>query len=269
VPLSLLYLLLPYVIFFFGWLKWYFALLCVGLTLLPLSYCIREIDQIAGKDDAQSESPELRLRHIFLLLLVSIVLLDISGIGGYGSQDQDWLKHNAVLKDLIEKPWPVAYEYRGEILPIVYYIAFYLPAALFGKVGGWFLANQVLLVWSLIGLILAMLWFLTLVRRATATVILLFVAFSGLDVIGEWLITPIIVPFSPEAMPCWNWEHIEWWACGLQYSSNTTFRYPICADWPCSWWWDFITVPSYIPYHHYQQGKSLLGLALHLLKEAT
>lgn len=66
------------------------------------------------------------------------------------------------------------YRLGGQAAPLVYYIAYYLPAALLGKLGGWLWAHQVLFVWSWIGLILAMLWFIILNRRAAFTVVLLF-----------------------------------------------------------------------------------------------
>jgi hypothetical protein len=155
--------------------------------------------------------------------------MGISGVGGYGYQDPDWLKHNAVLKDLIARPWPVEYQLGKGYLPLVYYIAFYLPAAFFGKLWGWMMANQVIFGWGFIGLFLAMLWFHVLNQRATSTVVLLFVFFSGLDVIGEWIISPIIDPIvayiNPKVGSILSWEHIEFWAYGWQYSSNATLLF--------------------------------------------
>jgi len=225
IPASLCYLAFPYLIFFVGWLKGYFALLCIGLVAFPFLHSIQELDQIVGKETARPDKSILRPRHVILLLLASLLLLSISGVGGYGFQDTDWLKHNGVLKDLIERPWPVTYTLEGQDVPLVYYIAFYLPAALAGKLGGWALANHVLFIWTLIGLILAMLWFLVLNRRAASTVILLFVIFSGLDVIGEAVVTPVVASLRPEVDLFLNWEHIEQWAIGWQYSANTTLLF--------------------------------------------
>jgi len=222
---SLSYLSFPFLIFFAGWLKWYFALGCVGLVVLSLLWCIREIDQVVGTGQEQPEGFIFGLRHIVLVLLVTCLLLGVSGVGGYGYQDTDWLKHNAILKDLIVQPLPVVYELAGKDVPLVYYIAYYLPAALVGKLGGWFIANQVLFAWSLIGFFLAMLWFLLLNRRASSTVVLLFVVFSGLDVIGELLARSVVSAIRPEVGALLNWEHIEQWSIGWQYSSNATLLF--------------------------------------------
>jgi hypothetical protein len=225
IPASLCYLAFPYIIFFVGWLKWYFALLCIGLVAFPLLRSVQELDWIVGKEPAQPDEAVLRPRHIILLLLAALLLLSISGVGGYGYQDTDWLKHNSVLKDLIERPWPVVYKLEGQDVPLVYYVAFYLPAAFAGKLGGWALANHGLFIWTLIGLILAILWFLVLNRRAASTVILLFVIFSGLDAVGEAVVTPIVAALRPEVSAFLNWAHIEQWAIGWQYSANTTLLF--------------------------------------------
>jgi hypothetical protein len=225
IPLSLFYLALAQVIFFVGWLKWYLALFCVALVVLPLFTSIREIDQIVGLEQKQPDRALFGVHHIILVILVSALLLSVSGIGGYGYQDTDWLKHNAILKDLIEQPWPVVYEFGGQDVPLVYYVACYLPAALVGKLGGWSLANQALLVWSWIGLVLAVLWFLVLNRRVAFTVVLLFVMFSGLDVIGQLISRSIVVALRPEVAQVLRWDHIEQWSIGWQYSSNATLLF--------------------------------------------
>ncbi len=54
----------------------------------------------------------------------------LSGIGGIGFQHYDWNKHNAILSDLVRESWPVGYTYYGRPVALVYYIAYYLPAAL-------------------------------------------------------------------------------------------------------------------------------------------
>ena len=59
----------------------------------------------------------------------------ISGAGGVGYQDSDWKKHNALMKDLQERSWPIVYTRDGVPLPLVYNIAYYMPAALAGRIG--------------------------------------------------------------------------------------------------------------------------------------
>ncbi len=190
-PLSLLYLAFPYFFFFAGWLKWYFALPGAALVVAPLLRVLRE-----PGGDMELGPGGLKLRHLVIVFLAALVLLGISGVGGYGYQDGDWAKHNAVFKSLVERPWPVVYRISSrDSVPLVYYIAFYLPAAYVGKLGGWTMANHALFLWALLGLVLAMLWFVALARRASR--LLLFILFSGLDIVGQLTVAPIIAHIRP------------------------------------------------------------------------
>ena len=45
---------------------------------------------------------------------------------------------------------------------LTYYVAYYLPAALVGKIAGWTAANVVLFAWSATGAALAFLWLVVL-----------------------------------------------------------------------------------------------------------
>lgn len=224
IPASLIFLALPAIIFFCGWLKAPFALICSSAAILPILLQIRAARRSpAGRTHGATPIPFSPLT-ILLAVALGVFLVAISGIGGYGMQDIDWEKHNALLKDLSERPWPVAYQIDNRAVPIVYYIAYYLPAALLGKLAGWQMANYALLLWSFTGFILAILWFAVLVRRFTPPVLLLFIFFSGLDLIGRTVVVPIV----DHLLPNWltpnhlSWEHIEHWSVGWQYSSHTT-----------------------------------------------
>jgi hypothetical protein len=229
VPVSLCYLALPSVIFFCGWLRWPIGLICAGLVLLALlcviGQAVRERDGIDGSELKGTAGPPFAWRHAVLVVLVSVAFLAVSGVGGFGHQDTDWLKHNGILRDLVECPWPVVYRLGGQDVPLVYYVAYYLPAGLVGRLAGWTLANYALFAWTLAGLLLAMVWFLVLVRRASFAVLLLFVMFSGLDVVGRLLVTPAVAAIRPQVSLILIWDHIEQWSWGWQYSSNVTLLF--------------------------------------------
>jgi hypothetical protein len=70
----------------------------------------------------------------------------------------------------------------------------------------------------LIGLVLALLWAALLMRPGSVLAPFIFVAFSGLDIIGT-LVT------NPGRLGAGGWEHVEWWAAQWQYSSNVTLLY--------------------------------------------
>jgi hypothetical protein len=222
---SLIYLLLPVALFLAGWLRWTLALPLLALLLLALRAIVRGTDRPVAVEGERIGRPGRRLRQLVPLLVIATLLLGMSGTGGVGYQDTDWLKHNAVLKDLIDRPWPVTYEFDGQQIPLVYYVAYYLPAAAVGKALGWAAANWALLAWSLGGAILTLLWFQLLARRADRRTLLLFAVFSGLDIAGQLFTRQVIAPIRPEVGALLTWTHLEGWAVGWQYSANATLLF--------------------------------------------
>ncbi|MGH8509362.1 MAG: hypothetical protein ACREVH_11695 [Gammaproteobacteria bacterium] len=157
------------------------------------------------------------------VLLVALV----AGAGGWGFQDTDWLKHNSILRDLITKPWPVIYEIQNERLMLTYYIAYQLPAAFAGKLLGWQAANHVLFLYTTIGLCLAALWMWLLTEAKWWWFIITFLAFSGMDIIGQLISTLYQAPSTADGVRVLidrigALQHLEWWSGWgfAQFSSN-------------------------------------------------
>ena len=232
---SVSYLALPYIIFFLGYLRWYIAIFSCVILLSGLA-CHHKILSKSSlcapwifTDNVITFTRWGLLGGFFVIAL----WLFFSGVGGYGAQDYDWLKHNAILHDLIDSKWPLAYMFSpdqasggnlpGHTLhtPLVYYIAYYLPAAVVGKLAGWFWANQFLMLWTFTGLCLALLWFLVLLQKATVFAVLLFFVFSGLDVVGLVLMKLLLQ--QPLAIA--SWGHLELWAANWAYPSHTTLLF--------------------------------------------
>lgn len=239
-PLSSIYLAVPHLIFFFGWLHWPWAVLAAvivatglfavarvsmrllanqtPLTTPPVTWDESQESKITPTTSQQKKEFVFHREHALIILALCLIWLTLSGVGGFVAQDLDWNKHNTVLNSLIAKPWPTVYEIYKVDVPLVYYIAYYLPAALVGKLAGWFWANVALYAWSLVGLILSVLWFCVLVGRAGYSTLLIFIFFSGLDVIGKALAS--YGEFW--AIASKPWDHIDSWAGLWQYSSNAT-----------------------------------------------
>lgn len=255
--ISTLYLAIPHLLFYFGWLQWPWAVLAAGSVGVALVITLRlglhfvaqvqasreivvlpdvapenpagaaeesnrRIEQAAlvteGLMHEEADGFVFTRQHALMIAAICLMWLTLSGVGGFVAQDNDWDKHNTVLNSLMLKPWPTVYEIYKVDIPLVYYIAYYLPAALVGKVGGWFWANQALFLWSMVGLMIAALWFCVLVRRVSYSVLLIFVLFSGQDVIGKLL---------AHYVGLWNggrgqWAHIDAWTGLWQYSSQAT-----------------------------------------------
>lgn len=88
----------------------------------------------------------------------------LAGWLGDVPQSGDWPKHNAVLYDLVSRPWPVYYAEAGGHAMLTYYIGGYLVPALFGKLLGSYAAAYVAqYLWSCAGLLVVMSGFVLLV----------------------------------------------------------------------------------------------------------
>jgi hypothetical protein len=210
---SLIYLAVPYVVFFIGWLQPWWA---VPAVLLVAAMVLGAIAWQRRMPHADEDSPSLGRATLLLYLLVCAVWIFIAGVGGYGYQTSDWIKHEALLKDLIEQPWPVIYEYYTLPVAQVYYNALYLPVAVVGKLWGWQAANAALFAWALMGMLLAALWFSLLVRKFSGWVLTLFLFFAGLDWVG------LLIVSAPnwQAAIVERWREVEdWVSLILQYDS--------------------------------------------------
>jgi len=222
------WLVIPYFLFLFGWLELPLALIFGALLGFGGWLTMREFHRFDQDDAILAARPTLQTLAAVTVLAVTLVML--SGIGGSGFQHYDWNKHNAILSDLVQESWPVGYTYYGRPVALVYYIAYYLPAALVGKFWGWPAANLALAIWSVAGLMLALVLFLQAVnRRRIWLALLVFVIFSGLDVVGS-LVThsPLSVLWPEREFPvAWSyWLNHDGWSA-WQYSSNVKLLFTV------------------------------------------
>jgi hypothetical protein len=207
----------PWFIFMVTWMRPAWAVACV-LMFVAVIYAY-------GRQSRASTMPELAddllptreripVGTLMLLLAVAVAWVSVSGAGGVGLQNlPDWNNKNVLMRDLLDKPWPVVYE-GGLILN--YYFALYLPASLVGRLAGWDAAQWFMYGEVLVGTVLALLWVYSFSGRLGVKVLLLFIAFGGLDLIGYRL--------AWHRMPTWG-KSIEWWVSTLQFSSNSTLLY--------------------------------------------
>ncbi len=217
---TLVFLALPLLIFLAGFLR---LPLAIG-TSAVLGAAMWRL--MAGAVPPVDGAPTVSRPWLILAALVvpAAILTLLSGAGGWGAGDSDWLKHDTILRDLLTRPWPVTYESGHGPVLLVYYTAFYLPAALLGKLAGgsWNVASQMLALTMFAGIVLAGGWLVVLgnPRRyrpgAAGIAGAVFFGFSGLDVLGKALVNRwygLPVRYG-------DWSDIEWWAQFAQYPSN-------------------------------------------------
>ena len=217
---ALIYVTLPLFIFFLGFVKPIFSIPVFLVLSVALYWAITDDNVYENKNNKITISKKQLIIFFFLFLLWTY----FAGFNGFYYQSGDWSCRNPIFHDLVLMDWPVVYENNSAL---VYYIGFWLPAAAVTKIIGlfgvsssalWIIAKQLFWLWGAIGVYLIFL-LLCIYQNAMKTkeriiVFLIFVFFSGLDILGMltlgtgWYISGAI--------------HIEWWSLIYQYSSITT-----------------------------------------------
>ena len=191
------YLLLPSVVFVLAWLRPWLAL----PAALALAACATDVWRRSREDAPPTPRPTLAFVAAFALFWTVV-----AGIGELNLQTEDYLKHNLVFHDLVTEPWPVRYPAAGPGGSILcYYVAYYLPASLAGKVLGLGTTAPFSFAWALGGVGLAFAWIARLGRpRGTAVL----VSFMFVDSFA-WL--PGIVPFLRKVGVLAGGGDGQWW----------------------------------------------------------
>ncbi|MHB8134702.1 MAG: hypothetical protein ACYDH1_10810 [Anaerolineaceae bacterium] len=224
INISIFYLLFPIILFAFGWMKPGYAIV---FSLLVTYSAIKASQQFEYSSFSFSKK---NLILISVLILIAILWVLLSGIGGFGLQSWDFHGRNAILHDLISHPWPVRYDYTnqpematliGEQGRLIYYFSFFLPAALFGKFFGWFGANLFLYCWTVLGIMITFLLIFRFFKRISVWIALAFIFFSGMDFLAS---VGNFNTYSSEGFSSiFTTNQLEWWAGNIfQYSSITT-----------------------------------------------
>ena len=150
------YLFIPVIIFMLSWINLLIAIPAVAFILLAMYRVLFDKDSAEG-------SRKIRITPSFIIFSVIcfalILLLSyFLGIGGFTEQPYDSTKHNFILKDLMDNPWPVRIESAGGNGFLCYYIAGYIIPALVGKISSSFTAASVFsVIWHAIGIYIAIL----------------------------------------------------------------------------------------------------------------
>lgn len=150
-----------------------------------------------------------------LASLVFLALLAVSWtwIAGYGGQfDQTWDHNfrNALLRDLVDRRWPVLWNTPAGTVVLDYYLGWSMIPALVGKVLGWRAATMAMAGVCAFGAFLVLLLFVRAVGAWRWWIPLVFILWSGLDLLG-WILMRRI----PGVHSC-----IEGWSNPIYYVSN-------------------------------------------------
>lgn len=221
--LLLILLQLPLILFFASWYRTPFQ--CIPI-IICLFYSYNYLKE--------SCRTTIRL-SVWDLLLGCILLLAwllYGGVGQWGYQNFDYMKHNAVSFELSQGTWPVEVKEGQDSWWLVYYLGYYLVPSLLGSWGGTVLMNTAYLLQTFLLLLCILLLTLSTIpkpRPGSFSIITLgLIFFGGFDLLGSW----------------WTkLEHTklgdlpEWWAGAMtfQYTGMTDLMYWVpqhaCIGW--------------------------------------
>ncbi len=213
--IAYIYLALPFLIFVIGWFRPIIAIPSAAAIIIGLTLACRHAPRLwMPKFDKNS------MHAAAFIVMIALIWVYFSGIGGHVYQNYDHKWRNAIFKLLVEEDWPVILtETDGHFerpVALVYYFAFWLPSAAFGKLFGLTAGYGMLFAWAVIGVILVFYFICASSQKPSIRNILIFVFFSGLDIIGRFILT------NSSSFIWFGTAHIENWAHGFQFSSITT-----------------------------------------------
>lgn len=214
------YIFLPFLIFLLGWIKLYIAL----PAALMLCYGFYRICKEAPVTWMPEWSRENEIKILFIAGVIAIWVY-YSGIGKFVFQNADHTVRNGIFNMLVERQWPIV---NGEILEgsvfssngikrtgLIYYIGFWLPSALVGKLIGLREGYHAQALWAALGIALVYYLICVIMKKIVVWPLFVMIFFSGLDIVGIFLTGANPLDFGSKL-------HLEWWGKPYQYSSMTT-----------------------------------------------
>ena len=217
-------LIAPIIIFFFGWLRWYWAVFFSCILFFGSCWAIKK-DYWKNKDCI--EIPITILMGAFIAFSLWIL---ISGCCYTSAGWCDIVWRNATFRDLVTYDWPVYYPEKNGYL--CYYFVFWMIPALIGKIfGSMHIAWIALAGWFALILITAFLLisylFKDYKKSTFKTIIVFMIMWSGINILGMFLVNKMGIP-SPQIGFTNNENYCDWlWIDGepfnFYYRSNCDF----------------------------------------------
>lgn len=223
--LAVIYLALPVVIFFLGYMKILFGLVFAALMSLGVFFAIRDsVKDPDGNLCSIRSDISFPLSFLIITAIFALAVTVTNGVGEYTWGPFDHAYRRAILNDLINYKWPIIYDPSTQTNPevvellnlngnqgFVYYFTYWLPSALIGKAFGFSAGNISLVIWNSTGIFLIIIGMCKYIKKASFGTLFMFLCFSGLDVI-PYLIN-LIHPYD-------GWAWLEGWVPYVSFISN-------------------------------------------------
>lgn len=227
-----LFVAAPILIFVGGWLRpliavWLFPAICAAMGW----GCWRAV-RWAGEHAQTGALRRVDLGRGLRLVAIVAFLVACTGVGGLTFQFYDYWLYDSHLKALVVQPWPMGavsdYPDPNTRMPGASYWAYWLPAALFGRLFGWEPGYLFQYFWNTFGVLLAIVWFLRIVGTARLRYALMFLFFSGLDLIGYLAVSPL-----PDGRETTWYDYLTgtyWWSVGRGWMAHWSSTYALLLD---------------------------------------
>jgi hypothetical protein len=184
---SVIYLLLPNLLFCGSWFRQPYAALLVTGYLFLLFLELKKPDS----------GPRFSGKELVYLFLFAIAWNSFSGVGGLVAQTSDFHAHNAKFFDLYKNPWPNYFPKIDRYS--CYYFGYFLAPALISKMAGQLLPS-VLFGWSVIGYFIAVSWIYHLIHR-NKILLFSFLWVRGIGHIVVFTMKKTLLVIAPFYMP--------------------------------------------------------------------
>lgn len=209
------YIMLPFIIFAFGYLKTIYAVPIVTCICIAYVLMIRHSEPITTFGISRKNCAKMGLAIVIIM-----TALYFSGIGGYSFQNADHLYRNQIFHLLVDSSWPVM-DSGNTGNAMVYYIGYWLPSAMMGKLFGLATGYFFQYIWAAFGILLIYYFICSWQNGIKLWPLFILLFFSGLDIIGAIIFS---LP-GFEGLSLTLTSHIECWARYFQYSSDITQTY--------------------------------------------
>lgn len=207
-----IYLLLPFILFAGGWLKTWLAAILLILLALSLWKMLQHAPALW-----RPEFTRENIEKIAVIFGVICLWVYLSGIGKVVFQNTDHTARNAIFDILVQYDWPVIETSAdgNSVMGLIYYIGFWLPSAVVGKIFGIQAGYHAQMIWAAVGILLFYYFICARSKKLEVWPLIVLIFFSGLDYIGYYLL-------GSDMSTITNTLHLEWWNDPYQISSMTT-----------------------------------------------
>ena len=220
-----IYLVLPVIIFFLGYLKIYWGLLFTAVIGVSFYLAIRDVDKDPEGKIKELKNVKFPVTFLVAAFIFAVFVTISNGVGEYMWGPYDHAFRRAILNDLIEYKWPIVYDPANQSNPVVisllnlngkqgfvYYFTYWLPSALVGKVFGFTAGNIALVIWNSFGIFITLIGMAIYLKRASYATLFTYLCFTGLHVI-PYIVSTYIYPYE-------GWTWIDGWVPHISFVSN-------------------------------------------------